>query len=168
MPNSSKIGVRARVHLHPVHQRRLEALHEAQHALVGLLVVHPDALERRRQLVAQDPLHHVQIVMDQHRRRPPLRLLPHVEPQVVEEHHVGAQFFFGAAFAGGAHDVAARNAGAVASAERASGGMRSSSLGILRETPMWSTVGMYTRKRPGSAMCDVMRAPFCPSGSLAI
>ena len=45
---------------------------------------------------------------------------------------------------------------------------RSSSLGILRETPMWSTVGMYTRKRPGRAMCDVMRAPFWPNGSLAI
>ena len=37
---------------------------------------------------------------------------------------------------------------------------------IFRETPTWSTVGIYTRYRPGSAMCDVIRAPFLPSGSL--
>ena len=69
MLNSSKIGVGARVQLHAADQRRLEALHEAQHALVDLLVIHPDALERRGELVAQDALHHVQIVMDQQRAR---------------------------------------------------------------------------------------------------
>ena len=33
---------------------------------------------------------------------------------------------------------------------------------------MWVTVGMKTRKRPGRAMCEVMRAPFLAMGSLAI
>ena len=45
---------------------------------------------------------------------------------------------------------------------------RSSSEQILRETPTWFTVGMKTRKRPGSAMWLVMRAPFFAIGSLAI
>ena len=45
---------------------------------------------------------------------------------------------------------------------------RSSSDAILRDTPVWFTVGMKTRKRPGSAMWLVMRAPFFPIGSLAI
>ncbi len=45
---------------------------------------------------------------------------------------------------------------------------RSSSEAILRLTPMCVTVGMNTRKRPGSAMCEVMRAPFLAMGSLAI
>ena len=45
---------------------------------------------------------------------------------------------------------------------------RSSSEAILRLTPMWVTVGMKTRKRPGRAMCEVMRAPFLAMGSLAI
>ena len=45
---------------------------------------------------------------------------------------------------------------------------RSPSDSILRETPVWLTVGMKTRKRPGSAMCEVMRAPFLAMGSLAI
>ena len=45
---------------------------------------------------------------------------------------------------------------------------RSSSELILRDTPTWFTVGMYTRKRPGSAMWLVMRAPFLAMGSLAI
>ena len=45
---------------------------------------------------------------------------------------------------------------------------RSSSDAILRDTPVWFTVGMKTRKRPGSAMWLVMRAPFFAIGSLAI
>ncbi len=51
--------------------------------------------------------------MDQQRRGAPFRLLPHVQPQVVEEHHVGAEFFFRASVARRAHDVAAGNPGAV-------------------------------------------------------
>jgi len=40
-------------------------------------------------------------------------LLAHIEPEVVEEEHIGAEFFFGAAVSGGADDVAAGDAGAV-------------------------------------------------------
>ena len=42
---------------------------------------------------------------------------------------------------------------------------RSARESILRDTPMWSTVGMKTRKRPGMVACEVMRAPFVPRGS---
>ena len=45
--------------------------------------------------------------------------------------------------------------------------LRSSRESILRETPTWSTVGMNTRNRPGIVACEVRRAPFVPSGSLA-
>src|ERR1019366_6678030 len=90
-----------------------EALHKAQHILVGFFVVHPDALIGDRQLVAQDALHYIEVVMDQHRRRTPLGFLPHLEPQVVEEHHVGAQLFLAPALARGAHNVAAGNSRAV-------------------------------------------------------
>ena len=37
----------------------------------------------------------------------------HVEPEIVEEVHVGAKFFFGFAISGGAYDKAARHAGSV-------------------------------------------------------
>ena len=45
--------------------------------------------------------------------------------------------------------------------------LRSSRESIFRDTPTWSTVGMKTRNRPGIVACDVSRAPFVPSGSLA-
>ena len=51
--------------------------------------------------------------MDQRRRGLLFGLLAQVEPEIVEEHHVGVQFLFRAAFAGGAHDVAAGDAGAM-------------------------------------------------------
>ena len=91
-------------------QRRLEALHEAEHALVELFVIDPDGLERRRELVAQNALHQIEIVVQQNGRGLLLGLLAHVEPEVVEEVHVALQFFFGLAFAGGAADEAAGNA----------------------------------------------------------
>jgi len=68
---------------------------------------------------------------------------------VVEEMHVGAQFFFAAPVARGADDEAAGMPLRLACSTRFSR-ERSSSLGILRDTPMWSTVGMYTRKRPAA------------------
>src|SRR5580765_1324857 len=43
---------------------------------------------------------------------------------------------------------------------------RSSRDSILRDTPIWSTVGMNTRNRPAIVTCDVRRAPLVPSGSL--
>jgi hypothetical protein len=45
---------------------------------------------------------------------------------------------------------------------------RSASSSILRETPTWSTVGIYTRCRPGSEIWEVIRAPLVPIGSLEI
>src|ERR1017187_657500 len=51
--------------------------------------------------------------MHQHRSGPPLGLLAHVQPEVVEEHHVGAQLFLGAAVARRADDISARNAGSI-------------------------------------------------------
>jgi len=44
---------------------------------------------------------------------------------------------------------------------------RSSRDSILRDTPMWSTVGMNTRNRPAIVTWLVSRAPLVPSGSLA-
>ena len=43
--------------------------------------------------------------------------------------------------------------------------LRSSRESILRETPIESSAGMKTRKRPGTLTCEVMRAPLVPSGS---
>jgi len=51
--------------------------------------------------------------MQQHGRRFALGLLPHVEPEVVEEVHVAAQFLFALVFRGRAADEAARNSLAV-------------------------------------------------------
>ena len=51
--------------------------------------------------------------MNEHGCRAALGLLAHVEPEVIQEHHVGAEFFFAAAFPGSADDVAAGDAGAV-------------------------------------------------------
>ena len=68
MPKASKIGACARVQLHLADQRRLEALHEAQHVFVQLFVVDPDGFEVVGQLVAQNALHDVEIVMQQQRR----------------------------------------------------------------------------------------------------
>ncbi len=45
---------------------------------------------------------------------------------------------------------------------------RSSRDSIFRDTPMWSTVGMNTRKRPAIVTWLVSRAPLVPNGSLAI
>ena len=83
-----------RVQLYAADQRRLEALHEAQNALVDVFVIHPDGLERCRQLVAENALHDVQIVMQQRRRGLLLRLLADIQPEVVEKLHVGRDLFF--------------------------------------------------------------------------
>ena len=46
----------------------LEALEEAEDALVHLLVVHPDGLEAVVDLVAEDALHDVEVVVQEHGR----------------------------------------------------------------------------------------------------
>ena len=76
-------------------------------------MIDPDAFECGGELVAQDALDDIQIVVDERGGGSLLGLLAHVQPEVVEEEHVGAEFFFGAAVAGGADDVAAGDAGAV-------------------------------------------------------
>ena len=101
------------VELDATDQRGLEALHEAQDVFVNLFVIHPNALEGGGELVAQDALDHVEIVVYQGGSGALFGLLAEVEPEVVEELHVGAQLFFAAAFAGGADDKAAGNAGAI-------------------------------------------------------
>ena len=92
MLNASKIGARPRVQLHAAHQRRLEALHEAQHAFVELFVVDPDGLEAVGELIAQDALHDIEIVMQQQRRGLLLGLLADVQPEVVEERSCRRRF----------------------------------------------------------------------------
>ena len=91
-----------------------------------------------------------------------------VGPEVEQEAEVGAELFFAGARGGGADDEAAGGFALFAERRISFRRRRSPSDSILRETPVWLTVGMKTRKRPGSAMCEVMRAPFLAMGSLAI
>ncbi len=88
------------VELDAGNQSGLKALDEAQHVFVDVLIIDPDALEGGGELVAQDTLDHVEIVVYQGRGRTFFGLLPQVEPEVVEELHVGAQLFFSAPVAG--------------------------------------------------------------------
>ena len=113
MLKASKIGVGRVYSFTRLTSAGLEALHEAQDALVDLFVVHPDGLEAVGQLVAQNALHDIQIVVQQERRGFLFGLLADVEPEVVQEAHVGRDFFLGVAFAGGADDEAAGHAGMV-------------------------------------------------------
>ena len=113
MPNASKIGA-GRVYIFTrLTSAGWKRCTNRSDALVHFFVVDPDGLEHVAQLVAQDALHDVEIVMEQHRRRLLLGLLPDVQPQVVEERHVAGDLFFGAAFARRAHNEAARDPGAV-------------------------------------------------------
>jgi hypothetical protein len=45
---------------------------------------------------------------------------------------------------------------------------RSARSSMRRDTPMWSTPGMSTQKRPGRLTCCVTRGPFVPMDSLVI
>ena len=65
-----------RVELHAADERWLEALQEAQDALVLGLGVDPDGGEVVGDLVAQNALHEVEIVVDQRRALARLRPLP--------------------------------------------------------------------------------------------
>src|SRR5579863_1487088 len=97
----------ARVELDLADQRGLEALHKAQHALIGVLAVDPDGFEAVGQLVAQDALDDIEIVMEQERRGLLLGLVLNVLPQIVEEQHVGGDLVLGAALGRGAGDETA-------------------------------------------------------------
>ncbi len=61
-------------------------------------------------MIPKDALDQIQVVMQQHGRGLALRLLPHIEPEVVEEVHIAAQFLFGLVFRGRAADEPAGNA----------------------------------------------------------
>ncbi len=97
----------AGVELDLADQRGLAAVHEIQHALVVDFAVHAHALEIRRQQVAQQALHEVEIAVEQRRRLQAVRLGPDLVPERGEELQVGLELFFGAALPGGAHDEAA-------------------------------------------------------------
>src|SRR5665213_618657 len=95
------------VELDAADERGLEALQEAQHALVLLLSVHPDGGEVVRHLVAQDALHQIEVVIDQRRRFGGFAARLDVRPEVQQEAQVAAQLLFAGALGGGAHDEAA-------------------------------------------------------------
>ncbi len=96
-----------RVQLDAFHQRRLEAVGEAQDAFVFLLGVHPDGGEVGGDLVAQHALDDVQVVIDQRRRLVALGAVLDFRPETFEEADVGAQLVFAGALRGGADDEAA-------------------------------------------------------------
>src|SRR5271156_5293142 len=56
------------VQLHAAHQLRLEAAHEIHHLGVLLFSIHPDRAEIRRDVIAQNAFHQIQIAMQQGRR----------------------------------------------------------------------------------------------------
>jgi hypothetical protein len=80
-------------------------------------------------------------MVNQRRSLPFLGLLADIHPKVVEKMHVGAQFFFRLALAGGAQNKSAGIPARCVCRIRFSRS-RSSSEPILRDTPTWSTVGM--------------------------
>ena len=83
-----------RVQLDAPHQRRLEALRKAHHALVFLFGVHPDLREVGVHLVAQHALHQVEVVIDQRRRLAALGAVLDLSPQMLQKADVGTQFVF--------------------------------------------------------------------------
>jgi len=72
-------------------------------------------------------------------------------PQIFQEADVGAEILFRGSGRGRADNESALAVFALAD-DNAFSRWRSSSEEIFRDTPVWFTVGMYTRKRPGSAM----------------
>src|SRR6185437_1854630 len=105
--------LRTRVEFYPRHQCRLEKLHKAQNAFIQLFVIHPDRLEIVGELIAQGALHDVEIVMQQQRSGPLFRFLPDIDPQIMEEIHVGGDLVFRMPLSRRPHDEAARYADAV-------------------------------------------------------
>src|SRR5947209_8439207 len=102
------------VELHAPDQRRLEAAHEAEDALIFLLGIHPDGGEAHRYLVAQDAFYQVQVVVDQRRG---LRLLgpaPDLVPQIDQEADIRAQIVFIRPCRSGADDESAVGLAALA------------------------------------------------------
>ena len=104
--------------------------------------VHPNRVEVGGDLVAQHALDHVEIVINQRRRLAIFGAILDLLPQALEEPDVGAQLFFARALRGGTDDEAAHDRFRARSKMIRFRRCRSSSEAILRETPMWFTVGM--------------------------
>ena len=86
--------------------RGLEAVEEAQNALVLRFGVDPDHGEVGGDLVAQHALDDVEIVIDQRGRLRAFGAILDVLPQAFQEADVGAEFLFAGALRGGADDEA--------------------------------------------------------------
>ena len=95
------------VELHALDHRRLEAVEEAQHALVFGFGVDPDHAEIRSDLIAQHALDDVQIVVDERRWLRAFGAILDVLPQALQEADVGAELFFAGALRGRADNEAA-------------------------------------------------------------
>src|ERR1700728_2063112 len=96
-----------RIELHAFHESRLEAVEEAQNALVFRLGIHPDHGEVGSDLIAENALDHIEIVINQRRRLGSFGTRLDVVPQTFQEANIGAQLFFRRILSGGANDEAA-------------------------------------------------------------
>src|SRR3984957_17939567 len=72
-----------------------------------LFVIDPDGLEAVGQLVAEDALHDIEVVMEQHGRGTLIGARFDVLPQVIEELHIAGDIFFASAFRCGTGNKAA-------------------------------------------------------------
>src|SRR5260370_15811715 len=95
------------VQLDALDKRWLEPAHETQNALIFLFGVHPDSGKASGDLVPQDPLHQIEIVVNQRRRLGGVRSAADLIPQVDEEADIGAQIVFAGSGRGRAHDETA-------------------------------------------------------------
>ncbi len=95
------------VELDAADKRRLEALQEAQDALVVGLGVDPDGGEVIGDLIAEDALDEVEVVVDEGRGLRGFGTGLDVGPEVQEEAEVGAELLFGGSGGGSADDEAA-------------------------------------------------------------
>src|SRR5262245_4105439 len=94
------------VELDAVDQLGREAVDEIDYALVLEFTVHPDGGEIGRELVAQDPLHQVEVAVGDGRRLDAVGAAADVGPGADQVLHVFAQFFDRAAVGGRADDEA--------------------------------------------------------------
>ena len=125
MPNSSKMGGSLVYSLTRLTSLRLEAADEFDDLAELLFVVDPDGGVIVADVIAQDALDEIQVAVQQSGRLAVFALLLDLVPGAAEEFDVGANFVFGGAARGGAHDEAAgkvpwlrRPGGAGASARR--------------------------------------------------
>ena len=80
------------VQLHPPDQLRLKPAHEVHDLGVFLFGVHPDRAKIRRDVIAQNALHQIQIAMHQRRRFLLIRPRLDLRPGPRQEFHVRANF----------------------------------------------------------------------------